>query len=199
MIDFTRQCQVRVAAALLGLALGTPALPDGGALSGKVDVTPPKYVEETVVYLKNVKGTYAPKSHTMDQQGMKFLPAIMTITAGDTVKFLNHDNVVHNVYSPDNEGYNLGSFKQNEDRSYTFAKPGVYTQLCSVHPEMLGYIFVGQNPYAAAVDAKGHFTIKNVPPGTYQLAVWNAHLKGPEKSVTVTAGKTSEENLTVKR
>jgi plastocyanin len=172
---------------------------DGGTIAGKVEVTPAKYLEDTVVYLKSVPGTYPPKSHAMDQQGMKFMPHLMTITQGDSVKFLNHDNVAHNVYSPDNEGYNLGSFKQNEDRSYTFAKPGVYAQLCSIHPEMLAYVFVGQNPYAAAVDSKGKFTIKNVPPGTYTLAVWNAKLKGPEKSVTVVAGKTVEESLVVKR
>ncbi len=199
MIRTMKRQRVRLAAAALGIALALPAFGEGGNIAGKVDVTPPKYLEETVVYLKNVKGSYAPKTHAMDQQGMKFIPHVMTVTAGDTVKFLNHDNVVHNVYSPDNEGYNMGSFKQNEERSYTFAKPGVYSQLCSIHPEMLGYIFVGQNPYAAAVDKKGHFTIKNVPPSTYQLAVWNAHLKGPEKSVTVTAGKTTEETLTVKR
>ena len=65
---------------------------------------------------------------------------------------------------------------------------------------MLAYVFVGQNPYAAAVDAKGRYLIKDVPPGSYQLAVWNAaKLKAPEKSVTVTAGKTTEENLAIKR
>jgi hypothetical protein len=108
--------------------------------------------------------------------------------------------VAHNVYSPDGEAYNLGSFKQNESASYTFKKAGVYTQLCSIHPEMLAYIFVGQNPYAAAVDAKGHYVIKDVPPGTYQLAVWNAaKLKAPDKGVTVAAGKTVQENIAIKR
>jgi plastocyanin len=189
--------RIAVLAALAAAA--PPALAEGGNVGGKVDVTPPKYLEETVVYLKTVPGTYKPRTHAMDQQAMKFIPHIMVVTQGDTIKFLNHDAVVHNVYSPDNEGYNLGSFKQNEDRSYTFAKAGVYTQLCSIHPEMLAFVFVGQNPYAAAVDKKGHFLIKNVPPGTYQLAVWNSKLKGPEKSVTVTAGKTVEESLTVKR
>ncbi len=197
MIDSTGA--VRLAAAALACALASPAVAEGGTVAGKVEVTPPKYLEETVVYLKSVPGTYKPRTHAIDQKGMKFLPHLLVVTQGDTVKFENHDNVVHNVYSPDNEGYNLGSFKQNEDRSYTFAKAGVYSQLCSVHPEMLGYVFVGQNPYAAAVDKKGHYSIKNVPPGTWQLAVWNAHLKGPEKSVTVTAGKTAEENLVVKR
>ncbi len=191
---------VRLATLALGLTAAGPALAaGGGTISGKVEATPPKYLEDTVVYLKNVPGTFPKRTESMDQKGMKFLPHVLTVTQGDTVKFLNHDNVAHNVYSPDAEGYNLGTFKQDETRTYTFEKPGTYTQLCSIHPEMLGYIFVGQNPYAAAVDAKGHYAIKDVPPGTYQLEVWNAKLKMPAKSVTVAAGQTLTENLALKR
>lgn len=190
---------VRLCAVALGLAAAVPALAEGGTITGKVDVTPAKYTEETIVYLKEVPGTYPAKTHSMDQQGMKFVPHLLIVTKGDTVKFLNHDNVAHNVYSPDNEGFNLGSFKQDEERPYTFARAGVYSALCSIHPEMLGYVFVGQNPYAVAVEKNGQYTIKNVPPGTYKLAVWNSHLKAPEKSVTVAAGKPVTENISVKR
>jgi plastocyanin len=173
---------------------------DGGSISGKVDATPPKYLADTVVYLKSAPGTYPPKTVNMDQKGLRFVPAMLAITQGDTVKFLNHDTVAHNVYSPDGEAYNLGTFKPDQEASYTFKKTGTYSQLCSIHPEMLGYIFVGQNPYSAVVDAKGEYLIKDVPPGTYQLAVWNADkLKAPEKSVTVTAGKTEQENISIKR
>ncbi len=195
----TTTLSARLAALALGLAASTPALAAGGTITGKVEATPPKYLEDTVVYLKEVSGTFPKRTEKMDQKGMKFLPHVLTVTQGDTVDFLNHDNVAHNVYSPDNEGYNLGTFKQNETRSHTFDKEGAYTQLCSIHPEMLGYIFVGQNPYAAAVDAKGKFTIKDVPPGTYQLEAWNPKLKAPAKSVTVAAGQTVTENLALKR
>ncbi len=190
---------LRLATATTVLLAAGAARAEGGAIKGKVDVTPAKYLEDTIVYLKEVKGTYPPKTHGLGQKGMRFIPHIMIVTVGDTINFLNHDNVVHNVYSPDGEGYNLGSFKQDEKRTYTFAKPGVYSQLCSIHPEMLGYVFVGQNPYAAAVDKKGAYEIKDVPPGTYKLAVWNAKLKTPDKTVTVAAGKTLDENLSVKR
>ncbi len=199
MIRIDRAQGARLFVAALGLTLSFPALSQGGVIKGKVDVTPAKYLEDTVVYLKDVKGSYSPKTHNLDQKGMRFLPHILIVTVGDTVSFLNHDNVAHNVYSPDNEGYNLGTFKQDEKRTYTFAKPGVYTQLCSIHPEMLGYVFVGQNPYAAAVDKKGAYEIKDVPPGTYKLAVWNAKLKAPDKTVTVAAGKALDENLSLKR
>lgn len=190
----------RVLAAVVLFSLPSMALAEGGTITGKVDVTPAKYLEDTVVYLKAVPGTYAPKTLAMDQKGMKFIPRVIALTQGDTVKFLNNDGVAHNVYTPDGEGYNLGSFGKGESASYTFKKTGVYTQLCSLHPEMLAYIFVGQNPYSAAVDAKGNYTIKDVPPGTWQLAVWNANkLKAAEETVTVSAGKSVVQNLAVKR
>jgi len=190
----------RLLIAVLMLLLPSAARAEGGTITGKVDVQPAKYLEDTVVYLKSVPGTYAAKKLAMDQKGMKFIPRVMTITQGDTVRFLNSDSVAHNVYSPDGESYNLGSFGKGEEASYTFKKTGVYVQLCSIHPEMLAYIFVGQNPYAAAVDARGNYTIKDVPAGTWQLAVWNANkLKAPDESVTVVAGKTVVQNLSVKR
>jgi plastocyanin len=190
---------LRLAVAGLACATALSALAEGGTISGKVEATPPKYAAETVVYLKDAKAAPKPKTENMDQRNMTFVPHVLVVTKGDTVKFLNHDTVAHNVYSPDGDAYNLGSFKQNEERTRTFDQEGAYTQLCSIHPEMLGYVYVAPSPYAAAVDAKGRYTIKDVPPGTYKLAVWNSHLKAPEKSVTVTAGKTVEEDVSLKR
>ena len=190
---------LRTIAAVLALAAAAPAAAEGGTVAGKVDATPAKYAGETVVYLKGVKGAWPAARRQIDQKGMKFIPHVIAVKKGDTVGFLNHDGVAHNVYSPDGEGFNLGSFKQNEERPYTFAKEGPYSILCSIHPEMLAYVFVAPGPHAAAVDAAGKFTLKDVPPGTYQLAVWNSHLKSPDRSVTVEAGKTVHVELSVKR
>jgi len=182
------------------LTMSVPsARADGGTITGKVEATPPKYLAETVVYLKQAPGSLKPETRTMDQKRMLFVPHVLVVAVGDTVRFQNHDNVVHNVYSPDNEGYNLGSFKDGEERTYTFTQQGAYSQLCSVHPEMLAFVFVAPTAYAAAVDKAGVFTITGVPPGTYQLAAWNSHLKGADKSVTVVAGQTATQNMTVKR
>jgi plastocyanin len=195
-MPFRAVLALAAAAALPGAAL---AQAGGGTISGKVEVTPAKYQAETVVYVVKAPGTFAPKTVHLDQKALTFLPHVLVITKGDTVTFLNHDNVAHNVYSPDDGAYNLGTFKPNEDRNHTFDEVGPYTQLCSIHPEMLAFIYVNQNPYAAAVDAKGHYVIKGVPPGTYQLGVWNSHLKAAPKTVTVSAGKTVDVNFDVKR
>jgi plastocyanin len=184
---------------LLAICCPAIALAAGGTIKGKVEATPAKYLEETVIYLKEAKGNFKSKKVSLDQKGMKFIPHVLTITAGDTVEFLNHDGVDHNVFSPDNETYNLGMIKASGTGSYTFKRPGVYSQLCSVHPEMLAYVFVGQNPYQAVVDAKGNFKIEQVPVGTYQLGIWNSHLKAPEQAVTVSEAKTIEASFSLKR
>lgn len=178
----------------------SPALADGGGtVTGTVTATPAKYLPDTVVYLKEVKGTYAKKTATMDQKGMKFTPRLLTVTEGDSVTFSNHDNVDHNVMSPDNGGYTIGAIKGGASGTHAFPKAGVFTQLCNIHPEMLAYVFVGQNPYSAAVDASGHFTLADVPPGTYDLAVWNPKLKAADQKVTVTAGGEAKTTLEIKR
>jgi len=127
----------RLAALALGALLARPALAEGGTVSGRVDVQPARYQDETVVYLKEAPGKRAPARHEMDQKGMKFLPMVLAVTAGDTVDFLNHDSVEHNVFSPSAEGWNLGTFKPLEKRSQIFDAPGVYKIKCSIHPEML--------------------------------------------------------------
>jgi plastocyanin len=187
---------------MLSLVLTLPALAlaDGGTLTGKVEVVPARFASETVVYLKDLKvPPTAAHKVAIDQKGMRFIPHVVALEVGDTVEFLNHDAVEHNVFTPDHEGYNLGMIKPSASGTYQFSKPGVYTQLCSVHAEMLAYIFVGENPYQAVIDAKGAFRIDHVPPGTWQVAVWNSHLKAPEQSVTVAEGKTAQVNFTLKR
>jgi plastocyanin len=189
---------LRAAIPCLLLLAALPAAGQAGSITGKVEVTPPKYTDETVVYLKDAKPA-APRTVTMDQKALKFLPKVLVVAKGDTVKYLNHDTVAHNVYSPDGEAYNLGTFKPAEERTHTFDQEGPYTQLCSIHPEMLAFVFVAPSPLAAAVDAQGRYTIKDVPAGTYKLAVWNSHLKAPDRPVTVAAGKAVTADFSLKR
>ncbi len=200
--DARRRDRLRIAvlsAIIVLAAAAAPVWAAGGVVSGKVDVTPAKFLEETVVFIKEAPGSFAPKTVDLDQKGKTFIPHVLIVTQGDTVQFLNHDAIAHNVFTPDHDAYNLGTFKPGETRTHTFKEAGVYTQLCSIHPEMLAFIFVGQNPYAATVDKDGRFTIKNVPPGVHQLAVWNSHLKAPEKSITVKDGQTTEVDFVLHR
>lgn len=172
-----------VIAALLSSSL--PAFADG-KISGAVDAKPSKYLKDTIVYIKEVPGSkLTPKTFVIDQKGMAFVPHTVLIGVGDTVKFKNGDKFDHNVMSPDG-GYDLGSWGGGSEKEHVFAKPGVFAQVCKIHPEMLAYVFVGQNRFAAVVDDNGSFTIDAVPAGSYELVVWNPKLKAASQKVTVT-------------
>lgn len=192
--------KILLAAWIVGLFLSVSnlSLASSGGINGNVSATPEKYLAETVVYLQHVPGKYPPRTVEMDQRGLKFIPHILRITVGDTVKFLNHDHVQHNVFSPEGR-YNLGVWGYGQTRSHVFDKTGVFTQLCSLHPNMLAYIFVGQNPYSAEVDASGNYRITDVAPGTYKILIWNSHLKAPPQNITIVANKNVTANFTLRR
>jgi plastocyanin len=166
---------------LLAIAGDSQARAAGGAITGTVKIR--GTATPAVVYVESAPSTAAaPAAHArMDQHGMKFVPTLLPIVVGTTVDFANSDTVGHNVFSPDGEGYNLGTWGKGETKSYTFKKPGVYTQLCSVHPEMEAFVVVLANPYFAVTDKDGAFSLSGVPDGHYALRVFAKKLKKAEK------------------
>jgi plastocyanin len=191
---------MRLTLACLVAVLPTLASAQTGVITGHVDAVPARFLGETVVFLKLKVAPSGPPRHvTIDQKGMRFTPHVTLIEVGDSVEFTNHDAVEHNVFTPDNEGYNLGMIKPNSAGRYTFEHPGVYMQLCSVHAEMLAYVFVGESPHHAVVDAAGNFRLEHVPTGSYEIAIWNSHLKAAEQRVMVVEGKPAIVNFEIKR
>jgi plastocyanin len=190
--------------AALVLAFNLPATGAGSSVSGTVKATGLPSNADAVVYVQQAPGTFPPgKTVVLDQKKMQFIPHVLPVVAGTTVKFLNSDPTPHNVFSPDNEKYNLGTWPQGQSKDYAFTKcakaPCVYTQLCRVHPEMEGFIVVLQNPFFAVTNKEGHYEIENVPPGGYTLAVWHAKAKAQPKPVTVEAGKPASVDFTLGR
>ncbi len=169
------------------------------AITGSVDAKPAKFLKDTIVYIKAVPGTKTTaETHTIDQKNMEFVPHIVLGAVGDTVKFTNSDKVDHNVMSPDAK-YDLGTKPAGSVSDHVFKEAGVFSQVCKIHPEMLAYVFVGQNRFASTVDDKGNFKIANVPAGTYELDVWNPKLKAPAQTIKVTADGASNIKFSLTR
>ena len=174
---------------------------ENGTIAGDVVARTPKMRAGVVVHLDKVPGSFRPPAHpaAMDQKGMQFVPHVLAVQKGTTVVFKNSDSVRHNVFTPDGDKYNLGTWGQNETKPHAFTTPGVYHQLCNVHPEMSAFIIVVDNPFFAVTDAEGKFTIPNVPPGTYTLKTWSEKQGETTKQVTVTAGGTANLHLELGR
>jgi plastocyanin len=70
-----------------------------------------------------------------------FGPATITVAAGTTVTWTNHDDIPHTVVSED-EVFKSKVLDTDEKFSFTFTKPGTYGYFCSVHPKMTGKVVV---------------------------------------------------------
>lgn len=183
-----------LAVLVLSAASATAVVAAGGTIQGTVKATGLATNADVVVYIQQAPGAFpAGKPADMDQRSMQFFPHVLPVLAGTTVRFLNSDATTHNVFTPDYEKYNLGTWPQGQTKDHAFARcakaPCVYVQLCRIHPEMEAYIVVLQNPFFALTGADGRYKIDNVPPGSYSVAVWQAKLKAAPKPVAVDAAK----------
>ena len=69
---------------------------------------------------------------------------------------------------------------------------------CNIHSWMHAFIGVLNHPYFAVSGKDGSFEIKNLPPGTYTIAVWQEKLGTQEQQITVTPLGNTEANFTFK-
>ncbi len=187
-----------VAAATLPLA--SAVAQENGTVTGTVLAKGLRTSANIVVSLQAPGVTVTPPQDAleMDQKGMVFIPHVLPVVTGTTVRYLNSDPLPHNVFSPQGK-YNLGTWPQGKTRSYTYDKPGVYTQLCRVHPEMEAFVVVLDTPYFATTDEEGRFEITDVPAGTYTLVAWSKRLKQGEQAVTVGGSQPVSVELTLSR
>ncbi|MEI7789046.1 MAG: plastocyanin/azurin family copper-binding protein [Chlorobiaceae bacterium] len=164
-----------------------------GIFSGTIDTDITKNKENAVVYLKDVKGVVVTQKAVVDMNKMSFTPKVTAIPVGSTVTFNSYEKLEHNIYSISAaKKFRLNTYNTGVSTSIVFDKPGVVQLLCSCHPDMLAWVIVGKNQYAAVTDHDGKFSIPNVPAGTYEIGLWSRQLSLKEKTtVTVTDGETA--------
>jgi plastocyanin len=76
-------------------------------------------------------------SVTVFQDDRKFSEADVTISAGQSVTFINRDNVAHNVYSKSpGMGFDLRIQKPGGSSAVAFAHAGEADVMCAIHPQM---------------------------------------------------------------
>ncbi len=86
-------------------------------------------------------GSTGPGANEVFIQGMAFVPASITVTAGTTITWTNKDAIAHTVTSNDNL-FNSGSLGPGKSFTFTFAKAGSFGYYCSIHPTMTATVIV---------------------------------------------------------
>jgi len=181
----------------------------GGDSGGKYDSRKYKFVERVdysqlknfVVYIEgpvtNALTATDPSTNTLvrvdtkriKQEKANFTPAVLPIVAGTTVEWPNNDDIFHNVFSmSDAKQFDLDLYKGNPpEKRVKFDRTGRVDVFCSIHANMHCVVLVLENPCFAVADETGHYTISNVPPGTYNLKAWHERLPGQSQEIIVPA------------
>jgi plastocyanin len=152
-------------------------------------------LKNVIVYLKDAPpagdGTTRPPV-LLDQVGCAYSPRVVALQTGQTLHVINGDNIIHNVHteSTKNPPINLAMPNGQSKYDLTFAKPEIFPIKCDVHSWMQGWIGVFPNPFFAVTDRKGHFTIKQLPPGTYTLVAHHERYGDLEQKITIPAANT---------
>ena len=103
-----------------------------------------------------------------------YVPRVVVVPVGSTVRFPNRDPINHNVFSlSDSNSFDLGLYGRGETRSQAFRHGGLVRVFCNVHPRMVAYVLVMPHGLVVQAGADGSFRIAGVAPGRYRLRVWH--------------------------
>lgn len=87
-------------------------------------------------FLIGITAGYA-ADRSIRQKGKVFSEAEVTIKKGETLVFVNDDNIAHNVLSTSAaHKFNLGLIQPGHSTPVTFKNAGDLNILCAIHPTM---------------------------------------------------------------
>jgi plastocyanin len=178
---------------LLAAAPLVAAHAENGVVSGNVTNTEGTGVADVVVFVQSPAPApdKSGRMQIVDQVNKTFVPGLLPIVVGTSVRFPNHDQIHHHVYSfSPAKTFELPLYKGEDAAPVLFDKVGVVKIGCNIHDWMSGVILVLPTPHFAVTDATGHFVLQDMPNGTYTLVAWHAlsKLKPDDTAQSVAVG-----------
>ncbi len=144
--------------------------------AGRGQALVPGELVDSVVYYVPDAGAPRPRAgrfniYTLNRD---FKPAAMAVPIGSTVRFVNQDEVRHNVFSvTPGSTFDLGYQAPGQSADQVLSRAGVVLVSCNVHRSMETDVLVVPSAYAAKVAADGRFVLRGVPAGGGKLYYWN--------------------------
>lgn len=174
-----------------------------GIVPDQVIVNTNGTLKNVFIYVKSgVQGVFpTPKEAVVfDQKGCQYSPKVFGIQVNQPLEILNSDDTLHNVHAlPANSPqFNLGMPVKGMKLKKMFSKPEVMIKIkCEVHPWMAAYAGVLDHPFFGVTGDDGSYTIKDLPPGEYEIEAWHEKYGTQTQKVTVAAeGQTADFQFT---
>jgi plastocyanin len=202
----------------LALCLLAPLAAQAGTLQVSVLDKEGKPVQDAVVVLVPSAGgaprAPLPMRVTINQEKMRFMPAVAVVGVGARASFVNNDPWAHHVraspagaleFNSTSGGFELlldgkPDGKPGKSGEATFDKAGAVLLGCHLHASMRGHVYVSESPWAALTAENGLATFDAVPAGPVSVKVWQADqlIAVPPQQLTLTdAPAKASVNLTV--
>ena len=114
------------------------------------------------------------RTFTVVQRSRRFQPRVIALPVGSSVRFVNRDDVYHNVFSVSPaKRFDLGKYPPNAVNQVTFSRPGTVNLFCDIHPGMAAWVLVVPHRLFVRPQSNGTFALPKLPPGTYTLVAWH--------------------------
>ena len=128
----------------------------------------------------------------IDQKDCVYHPRVVGVGSNQKVVIQTSDPVLHNVHSyfGTATGFNRALLPGFPDIEKTFPA-GITKLTCDVHPWMIAWIIVNDNPFIAVTGDSGEFILPNVSAGTYTLEAWHETYGTKTVDLAVKAGETA--------
>lgn len=156
------------------------------------------------IYIKDGTGTDGTKfadypwatpttAVALDQNGCHYKPHVIGIQTNQKLSITNSDPTQHNIHPTPKQNPEWNQTQPNgaPPIEKTFARSEVLIPVkCNQHPWMKAYVGVLKHPFFAVSAEDGTYSLKGVPPGTYNVVAWKeggADGQSKTMSVTVTA------------
>lgn len=145
---------------------------------------------------------HKPNTVTIDQRDFQFVPETVAVHSGDSVRFTNGDESIHNVMTTDGEHpFNVNMPKDGEYIHKFNTAGGLDKPVrlgCVYHGGMRAWIYIFDHPWFKVTSQDGRFEWNDVPVGTYtvELAHPSGRLEWSEK-IQVKNGETISLDIVV--
>lgn len=131
----------------------------------------------------------------IDQKDMRFVPRVLVVQEGQTVRFENSDLCNHGVKSASARPENAFDVTTPPGQAFAFkfrAEKGPVSITCQLHAWMQAWVYVVPHPTFAVTDARGNFHLADVPAGKHTLTLAHPDTNRQERvSVEVRPGETT--------
>lgn len=119
--------------------------------------------------------------YVMDQKAMRFVPELLVITRGASVRFPNSDKVQHHLYSfSAARSFEIPLYRGDAVPPMRFDSPGVVEIGCNIHDWMRGVVLVLPNERWAQTSEDGTATLELPGDGSgVELAAYHPRSREP--------------------